>query len=114
METNKRRESRKQNFGSYPAGRQKGLRMKAHHNNKKIAERLKEEVGNQCSICGSEGSEKELVVDHCHTTGYVRGLLCEKCNMALGFFGDTIEGLHKAMEYLKKPKTGYEYGKSPH
>lgn len=51
-----------------------------------------------CNICGKED---ELHIDHCHTTGKVRGMLCRLCNSALGVFGDNIEGLQKALEYLK-------------
>jgi hypothetical protein len=39
---------------------------------------------NLCKICGEK--PKRLVVDHCHTTGAVRGLLCVRCNSCLGWF----------------------------
>ena len=56
----------------------------------------------QCAICGStHSSDKKLVVDHDHVTGEVRGLLCHKCNRALGVFGDTVQGLERALRYLK-------------
>lgn len=53
---------------------------------------------NQCAICGSDD---RLVVDHCHDTGKVRGLLCAKCNSGLGFLGDDLESLLKAVAYLR-------------
>lgn len=43
---------------------------------------------------------KRLAIDHCHKTGIVRGLLCQKCNTALGGFRDSIEILNSAIEYL--------------
>ena len=52
-----------------------------------------------CAIC--KKSNKRLTVDHCHTTGKVRGLLCDSCNGALGRLGDDIEGLERAIQYLK-------------
>jgi hypothetical protein len=52
-----------------------------------------------CAICGGS---KALVVDHCHSLGHVRGLLCRACNTGLGFFGDSIERLEEAVKYLKK------------
>lgn len=53
-----------------------------------------------CKICGREPGERLLAVDHCHTTGVVRGLLCGQCNVALGMFGDDIKLLQAAIEYL--------------
>lgn len=56
----------------------------------------------KCGICERHISElsKPLFVDHNHTTNEVRGLLCVRCNSALGAFGDNIEGLEKALKYL--------------
>lgn len=45
-----------------------------------------------CAISGC-GSAKRLVVDHCHTTGAVRGILCNACNHTLGRLGDTADGV---------------------
>lgn len=41
-----------------------------------------------------------LVVDHDHISGKVRGLLCRKCNIALGHFQDNVETLANAITYL--------------
>jgi hypothetical protein len=57
-----------------------------------------------CAICqvpGATGSYGMLDVDHCHKTGKVRGLLCIKCNHAIGVLGDDVEGLMRAIKYLK-------------
>lgn len=61
------------------------------------------EQGGVCAICGLVPSA--LYVDHDHTTGAVRGLLCQKCNSGIGFLGDSLEGLEKAINYLKKPSS---------
>jgi hypothetical protein len=60
---------------------------------------------NKCAICltSDKDLEKLLSVDHCHTTGKVRGLLCGNCNLALGNFKDRLENLENAIIYLKKP-----------
>ena len=42
------------------------------------------------------------VVDHCHTTKEIRGILCHKCNLGLGHFEDNEERMLKAIEYLKE------------
>lgn len=54
----------------------------------------------KCPICG-DGLTKPYV-DHCHTTGKVRGLLCVTCNTGLGKLGDSIEGIQKALQYLQE------------
>lgn len=67
--------------------------------------KMLEDQNNKCKICGSSKSgtiqHNRLVVDHDHKTGKVRGLLCDKCNRGLGYLGDSIENLEKAVEYLK-------------
>lgn len=61
---------------------------------------LKENQNYSCAIC--KDSKKKLVIDHCHTTGKVRGLLCTNCNTALGHFKDNIKFLDSAKDYLNK------------
>jgi len=57
----------------------------------------------KCAICGKhqDSFSKRLFVDHCHTTGVVRGLLCHKCNSGLGHFEDNVYNMQKAIDYLK-------------
>lgn len=55
-----------------------------------------------CLTCGQEA--KPLVVDHCHTTGKVRGMLCRRCNSCLGLVGENPEVLENMMSYLKNTK----------
>jgi len=57
-----------------------------------------------CRICTRHQSEfnKRLSVDHNHETGKVRGLLCSKCNQAIGLLKENINSLENAIEYLKE------------
>ena len=60
-----------------------------------------------CAICGnpetliSAGGLQRLAVDHDHRTNKVRGLLCYRCNSALGLFQDSESILEQALLYLK-------------
>lgn len=60
-----------------------------------------------CNICKIHQSElpKALAVDHDHTTGQVRGLLCQDCNLALGRFKDNPLFLAQAMQHLRGNKS---------
>ena len=50
-----------------------------------------------CGICGTT---ENLAVDHCHETNKIRGYLCRPHNSAIGFLGDNIEGVMRAVNYL--------------
>lgn len=66
---------------------------------------MMESQGGRCLIC--KESYDDLVVDHCHTTGAVRGLLCSRCNSGLGFFKDNKDSLANAIDYLNmNPSSG--------
>jgi len=54
----------------------------------------------KCKICGNK-PQKPLYVDHCHQTKVIRGLLCHKCNVALGHMNDDPEQLERAANYLR-------------
>jgi Recombination endonuclease VII len=57
--------------------------------------------GGVCAICGSSGTEeRRLCIDHDHTSGKVRSLLCDECNIGLGKFMDDPDLLQAAINYL--------------
>lgn len=58
----------------------------------------------KCAVCGTNdpGMNRDWCVDHNHTSGDVRGLLCNGCNKGLGHFKENIEALHGAISYLRK------------
>lgn len=58
----------------------------------------------KCEICGHSEKRHKMfpMIDHCHTSGKVRGILCSNCNMGIGKFKDNPELLQAAIAYLKK------------
>jgi hypothetical protein len=62
--------------------------------------------GNKCAICGDSspkntGKSAPFVVDHDHKTKKVRGILCNRCNMAIGLFLDNPVSIRRAAFYLE-------------
>lgn len=59
-----------------------------------------------CAICGVHQTQldKRLSVDHDHSTGKVRQLLCQPCNLLIGFANDNIEILSEAISYINRHK----------
>jgi len=76
----------------YRFKRKYGISLEEYH------EMVKQRKG-KCDICG-QVPDKILTVDHDHKTNRVRGLLCHYCNTGLGHFGDSIQGINKALRYL--------------
>lgn len=62
-----------------------------------------EAQGGKCAICGTTdpgGKRARFSIDHCHTSGAIRGLLCVSCNSGLGYFKDDMGRLNAAITYL--------------
>lgn len=78
--------------------RERITRVKSKYKvSRKDAELLVEKKS--CDACGN--SKLKLHVDHCHTSGAVRGVLCFTCNVALGNLKDSLERLEMLIKYLK-------------
>lgn len=65
---------------------------------------LQQNQSYKCKICGigDDQNNMSLVVDHCHTSGKIRGLLCSNCNRGIGMLQDNVDVLQKAIDYLKE------------
>lgn len=63
---------------------------------------LFESQGGKCAICGEapDPAKRRFHVDHNHTTGAVRGILCHNCNLALGHSKESKDRLQAMIEYL--------------
>lgn len=64
--------------------------------------------GGNCALCGEAlpNSRRNAVVDHCHNTGKIRGVIHKKCNTALGYFKDNADVLRLAIAYLERAHVG--------
>jgi hypothetical protein len=70
-----------------------------------LYDHMLKEQGYKCKLCPSTDprhNSGRFVVDHCHTTGKVRGLLCSECNLMLGKAKDDITILQNAITYLSQ------------
>ena len=63
---------------------------------------MSKDQNNVCAICLLPEVGRKLAVDHCHKTQKIRGLLCSKCNRAIGQLNDDIPRIKRAVEYLLK------------
>ena len=68
---------------------------------------LIEQQENKCQCCGNEFDgtfRRRPVVDHCHETGAVRDILCERCNVALGHIDEDVLLAEQLIAYIRKHK----------
>ena len=93
----------RKNSYDYTKSRAKGV-FRRYNLNIHQLEELYISQNKKCKICNDEYSTVSkyggLVIDHCHKTGKVRGLLCTKCNALLGMCNDDVEILKLAILYL--------------
>ena len=118
---NKRRKERyKEDEELRMKARQKSIEWQRSNPEKRKAQRLKkygisledhrllmDKQDWKCAICGYSDLSKSNffpVVDHCHDTGKVRGMLCMNCNNGLGKFLDSPEFLRRAADYLEEKR----------
>jgi hypothetical protein len=52
-------------------------------------------------LCGICRLACKPYIDHCHTTGKIRGLLCNQCNTAIGLMKENLDTLRMAVQYLE-------------
>jgi hypothetical protein len=88
--------------------------LREHHITLEQYIEILEAQGFKCAICGKDALEEVLSVDHDHACcpsekscgQCIRGLICFKCNAALGFAEDKIEVLENMIKYLRGIKVG--------
>ena len=84
------------------------MKLRSYGITKQQYEELMHQQGGVCAVCKCPPSSYRcthghLVVDHCHDSGLVRGLLCSICNAALGESMDNVATLEALISYIKQP-----------
>lgn len=75
------------------------IRLSQIKYNYNLTEEEYEALPKACEVCGNT---ENLCIDHDHITGKVRGVLCSRCNSALGLLGDSKEVILKLASYIEK------------
>jgi len=97
------------NIYDYTADKNKKLKKAYGISLDEYNELLSKQNG-KCAICSVDNNGKyrnksrAFAVDHCHTTGKIRGLLCSDCNIGIGLLKDNTDLLQSAIKYLNKIK----------
>jgi hypothetical protein len=72
-------------------------------------EKLLASQDGKCAVCNSDDPKSVYWhIDHNHSSGDVRGILCGPCNAGLGHFSDDVDRLAKAIAYLKRHAASVE------
>ncbi|PHS02819.1 MAG: hypothetical protein COA78_20475 [Blastopirellula sp.] len=61
-------------------------------------QKMKDDLGGCCPVCGNS----DLVIDHCHNSSRVRGMLCNRCNQGLGLMRESKEYLTNLIAYIEE------------
>lgn len=63
--------------------------------------KLLESQGGVCQVCKNPPTNRRLAVDHCHTTGKIRGLLCQACNVSIGKMRESPDLIRRLANYVE-------------
>ena len=96
------REWRRENPAAARRNNRRGKLMAKYRLTEDDVEAMRENQGARCAICGRLATR--LFVDHCHTTGRVRGLLCPGCNTFLGWYERRVDAVQKYLEAQDRGK----------
>jgi hypothetical protein len=79
-------------------------------------EKLLEKQKGRCAICGTDTptGRGKFHIDHCHSSGVVRGLLCSRCNQAIGLLQEDEHILTRALEYVRLHNNAQSWEEAGH
>lgn len=81
------------------------IRVRKYGVDEETVQEMLRQQGGGCAICGRKqpnGNSNVFHVDHDHTTGQVRGILCSSCNIGIGSLGDDARIVYAAFKYLER------------
>ena len=111
LQSDAKKRAREAKYHQYPKYKIKNRkwRLKKYYNLSLAGyERMLKKQNGLCAVCKKDNDGRFLVVDHSHNLNKVRGLLCDKCNRAIGAFGDNPIILQNAILYLTDKGEHYE------
>lgn len=91
-------ESQRTATKKYKADNKFKVLSKKYNTTEAVIKKLFKNSNNSCEVCGTGHN---LCVDHCHTSGVVRGILCKSCNTSLGMLREDSDRILKLAEYAK-------------
>ena len=98
----RRRASQRRRYAANPRAAQSGVLKSKYGITLDDYDALLASQNGVCAIClKKQSTERRLSVDHDHTTGRVRGILCKDCNTGIGHLRDSITILESAIQYLR-------------
>lgn len=100
----KLREQNRVRHAAMPARRRENWRKQKYGLTQSQIDAMLITQGGVCAICATTqpGGQGTWHVDHDHSSGKIRGLLCQRCNVGLGNFQDQPDRLRVAANYLEK------------
>lgn len=93
--------SRENDIGRYQKNPEKEKARSRNRGRLKLPKPTRE-CPSVCELCHRPPKRRTLHLDHDHKTYVFRGWLCSRCNSSLGTFGDSIAGLERAINYLRR------------
>ena len=88
---------------AFREGKVSARRLKKYGLDAQTYQRMLDEQGGVCMYCRRPPTRR-LCVDHCHATGVVRALLCDRCNMGVGHLGDDPERMRRAADRIEQSR----------
>ncbi len=99
------------NRKKYAAARRHNRILRVYGKTKAEIDKLFLDQGEVCAICLEKNELKSMHIDHCHNSGNVRGILCSKCNQAIGLMKEDTNRMERAIKYVLRSNEAVSKGR---